>query len=209
MNLFKRHTSYDENRSPSRSRDSERSLQSWQIPATALYSQRLFHYAYSEAIDEVERHFLVFAGLQRLNILHLQNELARMRGEMWRGKGADGDTMKKLDTTLQLWYSLLPSYLRCVFPSSCFLILTCHFVESNDDPRPRIPQATFRCIRLAERNQVDSTESNKYLSRIAALPGSPYEASYSRLPDSTLLASDPPRDWLKKYLHRPLTVHTL
>ncbi len=62
------------------------------------YSQRLFHYAYASQIDTV--HVLENRMLHRLNIFHLQNELARLKGAVWEDMSASDDDLIKLKTTL-------------------------------------------------------------------------------------------------------------
>ena len=48
---------------------------------TMKYGQRLCHYTYATRHDDV--HFLAYHDLHRLNILHLQNELAKLKGSCW------------------------------------------------------------------------------------------------------------------------------
>ena len=45
------------------------------------YGERLFHYTYATRHDDV--HFLEYRMLHRLNIFHLQNRLAKLKGSCW------------------------------------------------------------------------------------------------------------------------------
>lgn len=63
-----------------------------------LYSDRLFHYAYASQAEDV--HFMEYRLLQRMNIFHIQNELARLKGTCWTNLDADENTMNQLKTTL-------------------------------------------------------------------------------------------------------------
>ena len=70
------------------------------------YSEKLFHYTYATQWDEV--HFLEFRLLHRLNIFHLQNKLAKLKGRYW-------DTLKVSDTELTEIGTALHSYSKAVF----------------------------------------------------------------------------------------------
>jgi hypothetical protein len=63
-----------------------------------IYSQRVFHYSY--AACATEPHFLAFRGLQRINIVHLQNKLARHKGAAWKDMAASDELLQDLETTL-------------------------------------------------------------------------------------------------------------
>jgi hypothetical protein len=58
------------------------------------YFQCLFHYAYTSRTDEV--HVVENRMLHRLNIFHLQNELAKLKGSIWTDMNASEDNLIKL-----------------------------------------------------------------------------------------------------------------
>jgi len=62
------------------------------------YSQRLVHYA-SESRDE-EPHLMEFRLLQWLNIIGIQNDLARHEAAVQKSGDISSDKMKELRTTL-------------------------------------------------------------------------------------------------------------
>lgn len=62
------------------------------------YSERLFHYSCS--VEGLEPHFLAFRGLQRINLVHLQNKLAKHKGNVWKEKAAPEDTLEDLEVIL-------------------------------------------------------------------------------------------------------------
>lgn len=51
------------------------------IEDTMDYGERLFHYTIATGHDDV--HFLEYRTLHRLNIFHLQNQLAELKGSYW------------------------------------------------------------------------------------------------------------------------------
>ena len=61
------------------------------------YENRLFHYAYATRHD---LHFLEYRLLERMNIFHLQNKLARLKGSVWKEQKASDSEMDELKTTL-------------------------------------------------------------------------------------------------------------
>jgi hypothetical protein len=61
------------------------------------YAQRMFHYTYSSA-DEIL--FMEFRLLQRLNLVELQNELARIKAAVWSEMSASEGDLKKLRITM-------------------------------------------------------------------------------------------------------------
>jgi hypothetical protein len=63
------------------------------------YDQRLFRYTWNAGGDEP--HFMAFRSLQRLNVVHIQNELASKKRDIVK-KGAAGRTdMEELKVLLQ------------------------------------------------------------------------------------------------------------
>jgi hypothetical protein len=62
------------------------------------YEQRLFHYTYSTADEKLL--FMGFRLLQRLNLVHLQNELAQLKSAVWKDMSADRKDLKKLRVTM-------------------------------------------------------------------------------------------------------------
>jgi hypothetical protein len=70
-----------------------------------IYDQRLFHYSYAAAAA-ADAHFLAFRGLQRLNIVHLQNKLGRLKSTVWKDMAASDDILAKLEITLHQYSEL-------------------------------------------------------------------------------------------------------
>ena len=62
------------------------------------YTERLFHYAYASQVDDV--HFMEYRLLQRVNIFHIQNELAKLKAAYWTNLNAGNDTLDELKVTL-------------------------------------------------------------------------------------------------------------
>jgi len=62
------------------------------------YSERLFNYAHAASIREP--HFLEFRLLHRLNLVHIQNDLAKFKGRILAQNSASEDDMKALRVTL-------------------------------------------------------------------------------------------------------------
>jgi|SRR5580700_11828258 hypothetical protein len=62
------------------------------------YAQRLFHYTYSTAEDRP--FFMEFRLLQRLNLIDLQNELARSKAAVWNGMRASKSDLQTLRITM-------------------------------------------------------------------------------------------------------------
>jgi hypothetical protein len=62
------------------------------------YQQRLFHYTYSTADDKLL--FMQSRLLQRLNLVHLQNELAQLKIAVWKDMSANHSDMQKLRVTM-------------------------------------------------------------------------------------------------------------
>ena len=63
------------------------------------YPQRLFHHTYASQNEDA--HFMEFRLLQRLNLVQLQNELARIKGKVWRNLEASEEDMKDLRVKLR------------------------------------------------------------------------------------------------------------
>ena len=63
------------------------------------YSQRLFHHTYASQNEDA--HLMEFRLLQRLNLVQLQNELARIKGKVWRNLEASEEDMKDLRVKLR------------------------------------------------------------------------------------------------------------
>ena len=62
------------------------------------YSQRVFHHTYACQSEDVQ--FLEFRLLQRLNLVQLQNELARHKAAIWEGMEASEEELKAVRGTL-------------------------------------------------------------------------------------------------------------
>src|SRR5437667_19040 len=63
------------------------------------YKERLYHYVVGTLDDRLS--FMEFHFLQRLNLIELQNELARIKVKVWNEKRASAQTMEKLRTSMQ------------------------------------------------------------------------------------------------------------
>lgn len=68
------------------------------IEDTMNYGERLFHYTYATRHDDV--HFLEYRTLHRLNIFHLQNQLAKLKGSCWTEHDVPNATLEELKNTL-------------------------------------------------------------------------------------------------------------
>ncbi len=68
------------------------------IEDSMTYGERLFHYTYATRKDEV--HFLNYRMLHRLNIFHLQNRLARLKGSVWTKLDVSDTDLLDLQSTL-------------------------------------------------------------------------------------------------------------
>jgi len=62
------------------------------------YDQRLFHHSHVDGLSEPC--FPIFRGLQRLNIICLQNKLAESEGVVWKNMSASDKEMVELERTL-------------------------------------------------------------------------------------------------------------
>jgi len=65
------------------------------------YDHRLFRYLSADRARMLELVFADFEKLQRLNISHLQNGLARIAGAVAGAMTASDKDMKKIETTLE------------------------------------------------------------------------------------------------------------
>jgi hypothetical protein len=70
------------------------------------YDQRLFHHTFATQNDDV--HFLEYRILHRLNIFHIQNRLAKLKGSCWKDKKASEADLSELKTTLHDYSKCLP-----------------------------------------------------------------------------------------------------
>ena len=75
------------------------------------YGQRLFHYTYATHHDDV--HFLEYRTLHRLNIFHLQNQLAELKGSYWTERDAPRATLGELKTKLHDYSKYLTFIFIC------------------------------------------------------------------------------------------------
>ncbi len=73
------------------------------------YEERLYHYVLGSVDDRLS--FMEFRLLQRLNLVELQNELARIKVKVWNQKGASEHTMEKLRTSMHA-YGMNPLHLN-------------------------------------------------------------------------------------------------
>ncbi|KAF7859663.1 hypothetical protein EAF04_008742 [Stromatinia cepivora] len=139
------------------------------------YAERLFHYSYTIGLEEP--HFLAFRGLQRLNIVRLQNELAKKKGVMWTNMTASDDVTQDLTSLLHQYAEAIRDY---AFFSGLQDITGSQAQEKRQDLTHAFPD-------------------------IADLPGDPFNSAYRRLPDQSLIPVDPLRIWLKARLPSQLT----
>lgn len=82
------------------------------IEENMSYDERLFHYTYATRYDDV--HFMEYRILHRLNIFHLQNKLAKLKGVCWTDHKLSDEKLTEMKTTLHE-YSKLFSYLLYSF----------------------------------------------------------------------------------------------
>ena len=68
------------------------------IESTMHYGERLFNYTYATRHDDV--HFLEYRTLHRLNIFHLQNQLAELKGSCWAKRDVPDETLGELKNKL-------------------------------------------------------------------------------------------------------------
>ena len=62
------------------------------------YGERLFHYTYATRHEDA--HFLEYRVLHRLNIFHLQNRLAELKGSCWTKHDVSGTNLLGLKNKL-------------------------------------------------------------------------------------------------------------
>lgn len=81
------------------------------------YEERLFHHAYRVGYEDPD--FLMFRGLQTLNIINLQNELARCKADIWTKQAASEDSLQRIKRTMHE-YGICGIYVysRCMFLTS-------------------------------------------------------------------------------------------
>lgn len=120
---------------------------------------------------------MVFRGLQRLNMVNLQNELAKKKGSMWINMTASEDDTRDLSSLLHQYANAIRDY---AFFSGLQAITGSHAQEKRRDLTHAFPE-------------------------IAGLPGDPFNSAYRRLPDQSLIPVDPLRKWLKARLPSRLT----
>jgi len=72
--------------------------------------QNLIHYVNESLRDEEEFHFLRFEFLQRLNIIHLQIDLARMKSKIQQAKKATTNELIDLKTTMRDYTKAIRDY---------------------------------------------------------------------------------------------------
>jgi len=135
------------------------------------YEERLYNYVVGSADDRLS--FMEFRVLQRLNLVELQNELARIKVEVWSGRRASADAIEKLRTSMH-------AYVTAIRDLEYFQKLgRCDAVEERD----------FHHYLTAE------------FSDIAIKPADPYNTRYRFLEDPVNSARyDLLRDSLRKML---------
>lgn len=97
--------------------------------ARMKYSQRLYRYAAGAEQANEDPHFMIFRELQRVNIIHVQNELARYKAIVRSAESASAEDLSHLRKLVHD-YGKPPKY--SVFPFS--RITNTNDVFSQCDP---------------------------------------------------------------------------
>ena len=74
------------------------------------HSERLFHHTYASLTEDMQ--FLEFRLLQRLNLVQLQNELARHKASVWKDMEASESELKAIRRTLSDYGEFLKALSR-------------------------------------------------------------------------------------------------
>ncbi|KAK8131659.1 hypothetical protein PG984_008097 [Apiospora sp. TS-2023a] len=145
------------------------------IPITEdmSYGQRLFQHTANTG--NLEPHFMTFRGLQRLNIIRLQNDIAQIKRSTSDEKQISREQSEELTKLLHDYTNAIKDYeyLSKLIP-----------VTGS----------------VAKHQRLDLEQA---FEEVGALHDDP--CGYCRLPDSSLLPSDPLRDALKRMLPKSLT----
>ncbi|KAH0438899.1 hypothetical protein CcaCcLH18_03045 [Colletotrichum camelliae] len=141
------------------------------------YAERIFHYAWQSGNDEP--HILEYRMLNRINLFHLQNELAKLKAAVWTDCSAEEGDLAKLRTTLHDYANAVRDY---------------EYLRA-------LPEITGS---QAEDRRRDLTAAFPF---IADLPGDPYNSRYCtfRAPSHPEAPVDPLRRFLKARLPRQWT----
>ncbi|KAL6788677.1 hypothetical protein J3E68DRAFT_430889 [Trichoderma sp. SZMC 28012] len=137
------------------------------------YEQRLFQYTLSTGAEEP--HFIMFRGLQRLDIIQLQIELAKI-------KKLSSETKQLPKTKSEELTKLLHDYTNAI--------------RDYEYLNTLIPITGSQ----ARNQRLDIEQAFAEVGNLSEDPG-----TYRRLPDTSMLASDPLRDILKAVLPKSLT----
>ncbi|KAF4842317.1 hypothetical protein CGCSCA4_v008797 [Colletotrichum siamense] len=141
------------------------------------YAERMFHYSWQSGAEDLP--ILEYRTLSKMNIFHLQNELAKLKASVWTGMSVSQDNLAKLRVTMHAYANAIRDYehLRAL---------------------PEIAGS-----QAADRRR-DLTTAFPW---IADLPGDPYNSKYRTLsaPSFPEANIDPLRRFLKARLPRGLT----
>ncbi|EHK19518.1 uncharacterized protein TRIVIDRAFT_193440 [Trichoderma virens Gv29-8] len=137
------------------------------------FEQRLFQYTFSTGAEEP--HFIMFRGLQRLNIIRLQIELAQIKRIASETKQLPRDKSEELTKLLHDYTNVIRDY---------------------EHLNKLIPVTGSQ----ARNQRLDIEQAFAEVGNLSEDPG-----TYRRLPDTSMLASDPLRDILRAVLPKSLT----
>ncbi|RFU76336.1 vit family domain-containing [Trichoderma arundinaceum] len=137
------------------------------------YEQRLFQYTLNTGTGEP--HFIMFRGLQRLNIIQLQIELAQFKKSAWDTKQLPKAKSEELTRLLHDYTNAIRDY---------------------EYLNKMVPITGSQ----ARNQRLDIEQAFAEVGNLSEDPG-----TYRRLPDTSMLASDPLRDILKAILPKSLT----
>ncbi|KAJ9623419.1 hypothetical protein H2203_005678 [Taxawa tesnikishii (nom. ined.)] len=139
------------------------------------YEERLFHHAYRVGYEDPD--FLMFRGLQTLNIINLQNELARCKADIWTKQAASEDSLQRIKRTMHEYANAMRD-----------------FEYMNQLRNINGSQA-----------QEKVTDLTQAFPDIADLPSAPYNSQFRRLFQKPRTNTDPIRRRLKNILPRRIT----
>ncbi|KAK8045525.1 hypothetical protein PG993_005549 [Apiospora rasikravindrae] len=132
------------------------------------YEQRLLQHTINTG--RLEPHFMTFRGLQRLNIIRLQNDIAQIKRSAWDDKQITRAQSEELTKLLHDYTNAIKDY----------------------EYLSKLVPVTGS---VAKHQRLDLEQAFEEVGTLHDDPG-----GYRRLPDTTLLPSDPLRDALKRQL---------
>ncbi|KAL1840983.1 hypothetical protein VTJ49DRAFT_7589 [Mycothermus thermophilus] len=140
------------------------------------YEERVFRYTFNLRRRDPQPMFLIFRSLQQLNLVRLQNDLARIKTHVWQEKRLREEDSARLTTLLHDYTTVIRdyNYLRTLVP------ITGSQAQNN---RTALEQAFGLEVG-------DFTDDG---------------GGYGRFPDPNRPPSDNLRDFLKRHLPRSVT----